>query len=467
MFEQKVKDIYFMGIGGTAMGSLAGLLKSAGFNVRGSDNNVYSPMKEKLASLNIDYQTPYDQKNLHPKPDLVIVGNVIRRDNPESLEMQRLELNYESFPSFLNKYFLSNRKSLVISGTHGKTTSSSLLAHTLFSAKKKPGFLIGGILKNFNGGFLAPLDNGPFVIEGDEYDTAYFDKQPKFMHYKPNILLLTSIEFDHADIYKDLDAVINAFSNLLKTMTNNDIIIANSECKNIKTAISLSHTKAKIYTYGETGDFRAKSTIFDNNGLKFNVFFKEENLGEVFIPLYGKHNLMNALGVYAMAHSFLLTHQEICEGFKTFLGVKRRLEEIYNKNSLVAIDDFAHHPTAVRETILAAKQKYPDKKLIAIFEPRSATSCMKIFEDDYASAFLNADRVMIAPVGRNLAQDQIINTHKIAQLLNDQNIEAQAFTNYEDFKLELSKIKDNNCLLFMSNGDFGGLLSNIYQIFDY
>ena len=463
--DKKIKNIYFMGIGGTAMGSLAGLLKSIGYNVYGSDKGVYSPMKEFLENLDISYKTPYDPQNLYPAADLVIIGNVIRKDNPENIELSKLNIPYESLPSFLEKYILSDRDSLVVSGTHGKTTSSSLLAHTLHDFNKSTGFLIGGVLKNFLAGFLAPGKNGPFVIEGDEYDTAYFDKQPKFMHYKPNILLVTSIEFDHADIYDDLDAIIQAFAKLFASMSFDKTIIINNECPNIKKALKLSNTQAKILSYGYGGDFYYQNALLDKDGIKYEVIFQEKNLGDIQISLYGNHNLMNSLGVYAMLFAYNLAHKDIRSGFKSFLGVKRRMDEIFNKNSLVMIDDFAHHPTAVKETIKAAKQKYPDKKIVAIFEPRSATSCLKIFEDDYINSLLQADITMLAPVGRNLDKNLIINTSYIANSLNNKNIISYSFNNYADLVLELKKLSSNYCFLFMSNGDMGGVLKPDSELF--
>lgn len=456
--DKKITDIYFMGIGGTAMGSLAGLLKSMGYKVRGSDKGVYSPMKETLENLNIDYKTPYNAQNLYPLADMVIVGNVIRKDNPENVALEKLNIPYESLPSFLEKYVLSNRDSLVVSGTHGKTTSSSLLAHTLHKFNKSSGFLIGGVLNNFAAGFLAPLENGPFVIEGDEYDTAYFDKQPKFMHYKPKFLLVTSIEFDHADIYQDLDAIINAFSKLFASMDSSTTIIANNECANIKKALKLSSTKANIFTYGYGGDFYYQNANFNKEGLKYEIIFQEKNLGHIEVPLYGNHNLMNSLGVYAMLYAYSVPHQEIKRGFISFLNVKRRMDEVFNKNSLAIIDDFAHHPTAVKETIKAAKQKYPDKKIVAIFEPRSATSCLKIFENDYVESLSQADIAIIAPVGRMLDKNLMIDTNLIAEKLKQKNILAYSFDNYDDLAVELKKLTSDYCFLCMSNGELGGLL---------
>jgi UDP-N-acetylmuramate: L-alanyl-gamma-D-glutamyl-meso-diaminopimelate ligase len=453
---ERGKDIYLMGIGGTGMGAMAGLLKQSGHRVFGSDNAVYSPMKEKLSDWGISYQTPYDAKNLPDSCDLVIVGNVIRRDNPEALELMNKGLAYESFPSALNKLFLKDATPLVASGTHGKTTCTSLLAHTLFHAGKNPGFLVGGIPLNFGESFRAPSQkNAPFVVEGDEYDTAFFDKQPKFMHYDPKFLLVTSIEFDHADIYRDLDAVIQAFNKLFLSM-NDGVIVVESQDQNIKTA--LAGTKVKVLSYGKNGDYQAVDVVLDEKGAKFSVVYQGHHLGSLSIPLFGEHNLKNALGCYAMLHQYGLTHQEIAAGFESFLGVRRRLHERGRKNGLVVVDDFAHHPSAVLETIKAARQKYPRNKICAIFEARSATSCMPIFEKRYEEAFMGADLVLFAPLGRAKVsgQDQM-DTKKIASGLNEAGVKAKAFDGYEPLSEYLNTIGQDYILLFMSNGDFKGM----------
>lgn len=459
--KDKGLDIYLMGIGGTGMGALAGLLKTQGHRVRGSDSAVYSPMKEKLAEWKIPYKTPYAPENLQEKPDLIIVGNVIRRDNPEAQLMRDRDLSHDSFPSALRRLYLSDAKSLVACGTHGKTTCGALMAHTLSHAGLDPGFLIGGIPLNFGESFRASsLSTYPFVVEGDEYDTAYFDKQPKFMHYDPNFLLITSIEFDHGDIYRDLDAVIDAFARLMANRSPSDEMVLNCHDHNIRIALERSGSKARVVTYGEGGDYRAKNITFDERGISFSVSIENQEQGSLNIPLFGHHNFANALGCYGMLHRYGLSHHQIAQGFSTFLGVKRRLEERSMKNDIIKIDDFAHHPTAVRETIRAARQKYPGKKLMTIFEPRSATSCSKIFEEAYVDAFLGADYVALAPVGRMLAGDQKLDTLKIVRQLKMQNVRSEAHDSYESLKACVQKADPGTVLLFMSNGDFGGNLNH-------
>lgn len=457
--KDKGLDIYLMGIGGTGMGAFAGLLKAAGHKVRGSDNAVYSPMKEKLADWGISYHSPYGASNLPLNPELVVVGNVIRRENPEAQLMRERELKHDSFPSALRSLFLKSATSLVAAGTHGKTTCSALLAHSLNHAGRDPGFLVGGIPLNFGESFrVSHLAHYPFVVEGDEYDTAYFDKKPKFLHYQPNFLLLTSIEFDHGDIYADLDAVIDAFAELLAGRSADDIAIVNAHDANIKTALARANSQASIMTYGDGGDFEALDTSFDQSGISFSVQLKKSTLGAIRIPLFGFHNAHNALGCYAMLHSYGLSHEEIALGFASFLGVKRRLEVRSCTKGAIKIDDFAHHPTAVRETIKAARQKYPQKKLWAIFEPRSATSCTARFQGDYVKALSGADRVILAPLGRTLAPDLMLNTNEMAHSLNGQGLHAEAHVGYESLQASIKTAGTGDVLLFMSNGDFQGHL---------
>ena len=284
-------DIYLMGIGGTGMGALAGLLKSQGHSVRGSDSAVYSPMREKLADWGISYLTPYDPKNLKEKPELVIVGNVIKRDNPEAIIIREENLPCESFPSALKRLFLNKSCSIVAAGTHGKTTCTALISHVLYENSYDPGFLIGGIPLNFNQSFRAPApEKGVFVVEGDEYDTAYFDKSPKFMHYRPDLLLLTSKKFDHGDIYQDLDAVIKAFAKLLATLDPTKKVIINHNDANIQKALVQAKCQAKILSYGTSGNYQAINPVLSPAGLSFTLFLGTEEQGEITIALYGHHN---------------------------------------------------------------------------------------------------------------------------------------------------------------------------------
>jgi len=463
MQAPKKLDIYLMGIGGTGMGAFAGLLKELGHNVRGSDMSVYSPMKEKLSEWGINYKTPYDAKNLSGSPDLVIVGNVIRKDNVEVLEMLKRDIPYDSFPCALKKFFLRDSTPIVITGTHGKTTSSALIAHTLISAGRSPGFLIGGALKNYPESFRLGAKDHPFVVEGDEYDTAFFDKGPKFMHYQPKFLLATSLEYDHADIYPHVDDIVLAFAKLFSSMKEDSLIVINASKKNLEKARILSKTMAKILTYGDDGNFTAKDLILDSTGIKFSVHLDDKPLGQVCLPLFGEHNVENALGCYALLYTFGLKHEDIFVGFKSFLGVARRMEEVFNDEKIIAIDDFAHHPTAVRETIKACRQKYPMREIWAIFEPRSATACKKIFEDDFSKALDIADRIFLTPLGRKLDKKEELDTYAIAKAINKTHVKAKAYDAYEDLISDLQESDTRRVHLFMSNGDFMGHKLRLWQ----
>jgi UDP-N-acetylmuramate: L-alanyl-gamma-D-glutamyl-meso-diaminopimelate ligase len=457
----KKNDVYLMGIGGTGIGAFAGLLKKAGYSVRGSDSAVYSPMKEKLSDWKINYKTPYCSKNIRPDPDLVIIGNVIRSSNEEAQEVAIKKIPRLSFPQALNKLFLKNSKPIVACGTHGKTTCTSLLAHALFCAGKDPGFLVGGIPINFGeSARLSSKKNGaPFVIEGDEYDTAYFDKQPKFLHYSAKLILATSLEFDHADIYENVEQISKAFSKLFSQLDSSGLIIINSDSPKLLEALKNSSTSAQVITYGKSGTVRAADLDFNSNGISFTPVVEKEILEPIEIPLFGKHNLSNALGCFALLNYFGLSHKQIKNSFLSFKGVKRRFEK-KTGHAQVVIDDFAHHPTAVRETIIAAQQNYPQKEIWAIFEPRSATSCSNIFQEQYISALINASHVLIAPKGRKNLGDNALDTKMLASSICKLGGQAKAFESYQDLKDDLFLSPQGSVLLFMSNGNFDNQLND-------
>lgn len=459
------KDIYLCGIGGTGMGAFAGLLKQKGLLVRGSDFHVYSPMKEKLKAWGIEYITPYNADNLLKKPDLVIIGNVIRRDNPESQYILSNDIPYDSFPHALKEFFLKNAIPLVITGTHGKTTTSALIAHAIKSSKKDLGYLIGGIPLNYGESFLCPNgSNSPFVVEGDEYDTAFFDKGPKFLHYCPKFLLTTSLEYDHADIYPDLKSIIKSFSDLYRLLDKDCVLVYNNEENNIKIAITNSEVKSKIFSYGLNGDYQAKNITYNDFGTSFDVYFKEKYLGQIKTELFGKHNLKNSLGAYAILHQYGLNHKEIYDGFISFKGVKRRLELLGQNKKLTLIDDFAHHPTAIFETLIGIRQRFPKKIIWVIFEPRSASSCRKVFEDDFVKAFLNADRVFIGPVARALDENIMLDTKKVANSINSLGKMAKAYEDYNSLLLDITKDDQSKVIVIMTNGDLLGQKENITDI---
>jgi UDP-N-acetylmuramate: L-alanyl-gamma-D-glutamyl-meso-diaminopimelate ligase len=465
--RQSIHRIHLIGVAGTGMGAFAGLLSKAGFEVRGSDQNVYSPMKEKLADWKIPVLTPYKASNLEPKPDLVIIGNAISAGNEEAQATLQSGVPYYSFPQALGELFLDSNRSMVVSGTHGKTTSSALLAHTLRFNHIDSGFLIGGIPNNFEESFGCPQNDGAFfVVEGDEYDTAFFDKGPKFLHYRPQLLLCTSLEYDHADIYANVEAIISRFSQLMSLLKPEGCLVMQVNSPHLRTAFDNADFRSKLVTYGEGGDFSLSNDIENSDGISFDVHFKGENLGRVSLGLSGEHNMQNALGCYAILLQAGLTHTQIARGFASFAGVKRRMEVKGHVGELVVIDDFAHHPTAVQTTLHGARQKYGDRPLWALFEPRSASSCRAIFQDDYARSFASADRVMIAPPGRNLDENIALNVKRLASDVNASGIPAVSYDSIDEM---VTMVKDqapkNAVILCMSNGAFGDIHKRILESF--
>ncbi len=470
-----MKSIHLIGVAGTGMGAFAGLLKAAGYDVRGSDENVYPPMSTKLTDWGIETQTPYAAANLDPAPDLVVVGNVVKKDNVEASAMRERHLRHQSFPATLGDLFLSKRLSVVVAGTHGKTTTSALLAWTLQSAGRDPGYLVGGIpLAGTNGAqeesfrLGAPGPMSPFVVEGDEYDTAYFDKGPKFLHYRPRSLLCTSLEYDHADIYPNVAAIEARFSELMSLVPDvkeGGHIVLCAEELHLKKARNGASVRARITTYAsssaEGANVFCQRHSEDEQGLQFEVVVDDVVAGPCTLPLSGRHNLLNALGAYAVLSGLGLSHAEIALGFASFPGVKRRMEVKGQQQGVVVVDDFAHHPTAVRTTLDGAKQRYGPRPVWAIFEPRSATSCRKIFQDDYARAFDAATKVLLAPPGRQLDPAVALDVEKLALDLRERGIDAVACASVDEIVAlahsSAPRGDQGAVLLCMSNGAFGGI----------
>ncbi|HEY1101119.1 MAG TPA: Mur ligase family protein [Myxococcota bacterium] len=482
-----MKSIHLIGVAGTGMGSFAGLLKAAGYDVRGSDEGVYPPMSDKLKDWGIPTMSPYASANLEPAPDLVVVGNVVKKDNVEAVAMRDKHLQHASFPATLGELFLTKRHSVVVAGTHGKTTTSSVLAWTLLSAGRDPGWLVGGVPagsghamgESFRLGQPGPTS--PFVVEGDEYDTAYFDKGPKFLHYAPRSLLCTSLEYDHADIYPNVGAIIARFAevmSLVPSAAEGGHIVLWADEPNLKKARAEAPVTARITSYAERAETNGDSAnvVADNvvenaDGLSFDVVVDGVVRGHLTSPLAGRHNLLNLLGGYAILSVHTgglgLSHDEIAAGYASFPGVKRRLEVRGEADGVVVVDDFAHHPTAVRLTIEGAKKRWPDRPLWAIFEPRSATSCRKIFQDDYARAFDAADKVLLAPPGRLLDPSIALDVPQLATDLVARGKDATATDSIDEIVLlaraTAARGHSGAVLLCMSNGAFGGIHDKLLQ----
>jgi UDP-N-acetylmuramate: L-alanyl-gamma-D-glutamyl-meso-diaminopimelate ligase len=457
------QTVHLMGICGTAMASLAGLLKDRGIKVTGSDQNPYPPMSTQLENLGISVMAGYRPENLSHKPDLVIVGNVISKSNPEAQELLRLNLPFTSLPKALGEWVIDQRQSLVVSGTHGKTTTTSLLAWVAETVGVQPGFLIGGIPKNFSLSFRNPHGDY-FVIEGDEYDTAYFDKVPKFIHYRPKHVILTSIEFDHADIYADLQAVKDAFRRLIELIPEDGTLLYNGKDANIRELLQYGKVKKKISYSNNKSDYMAKVVSRTSEGTVFQVFHGPIFMGEFFIAMTGDYNVMNATSVIGLADQLGWPVEGVREGLASFQGVRRRQEIIGEPRGITIIEDFAHHPTAVRETIQAIETKYAGRKVFSVFEPRSATSRRRVFQKEYVLAFKKSQEVLIAEAydqGKIEAGDRFSSAELVADLVKEGCL-AHSFSGADAIVDYLGeKAKPNDVILIMSNGGFDGIYQKL------
>lgn len=459
------KHIHLMGICGTAMASLAGLFKSLGATVTGSDQNVYPPMSTQLEKLGIQIKEGYKKENLTPRPDLVIVGNVIRRDYEEPQALLASDIPYTSLPKAIGEYVIEDRHSIVVSGTHGKTTTTSMMAWVAETVGEKPGFLIGGIPRNYDFSFKIPEGN-LFVIEGDEYDTAFFDKVPKFIHYKPKSVILTSIEFDHADIYKDISDVKKAFDLLMNLIPVDGNLIFWAEGEYVVEAAKKSKAKNK-FSYGlEKGDFQAKNITFNNDFCEFDVEFKGHKTDHLKIKVFGKYNILNALAAYAMAKTLNWDLAKVRKGLETFEGVKRRQEVIGKPNNITVIEDFAHHPTAVNLTIESIKERFPNNTVFSLFEPRSATSRRNIFQKEYIEAFSKGDVTILPEVygAQTLKPEERLSPETMIKELKAKGKKAYLIPQIDDIVEFLkNNAKPGDVILIMSNGAFGGIYQKLLK----
>lgn len=388
--------VHLVAICGTGMGALAGLLKEAGHEVQGSDRAFYPPMAERLQAWGIPTQQGFDPAHIDPDTDLVIVGNVCRKDNPEAQAALQRGLKVMSFPQALSEFFIAGKTSLVVAGTHGKTTTAALLAYGLVEAGLDPSFLVGGIPQNFGKSFH--LGHGDvFVVEGDEYDAAFFDKRPKFVHYRTKIAVLTAVEFDHADIYPNMEAYRAAFTTLLSLLPADGLLVA---CADDPEVVALANrAPCRVITYGldPGAAWSARGIQPGEDTTHFSLIRDGRDLGRVTLPLAGRHNVANALGVLAAAEAVGVDAVQAAASLTGFAGIARRMQVRGTADGVTVIDDFAHHPTKVRETVRAARARYPHSHLVAVFEPRTATSRRKVFQDAYPASFAGADEVVVVP----------------------------------------------------------------------
>jgi len=459
MFSE-IKSVHFVGICGTAMASTAAALKQRGFAVTGSDQSVYPPMSTFLAERQIEVMNGYAERNLAHKPDLVVIGNAISRGNPEGEFCLDHKLRFCSLPDLLREFFIRGKRSIVVAGTHGKTTTTALLTWVFEHNGLNPGYLIGGIPNNLSQGARF-TDSEWFIIEGDEYDTAFFDKRSKFIHYLPECAIINNVEFDHADIFENLEAVKTSFKHLIRLVPRNGLLLGNGDDHNLAPLLNVTHCPVKRFGLG--GDYAVyafnirygpTATEFEIPSFKFHL------------NLVGEFNVRNALAVVACAKHCGLSNKQIQSAFDTFKGIKRRMEVRGIAGGVTIVDDFGHHPTAIRETLRALRIRYPSQKVWAIFEPRSNTTRRKVFQMELVSAFADADGVVVSEVARleQLAIDERLNPEKLMQDLKGAGKNAAYLPDVDAIVAHMAKnAQGGDVVCVFSNGGFGGIHGKLLE----
>jgi UDP-N-acetylmuramate: L-alanyl-gamma-D-glutamyl-meso-diaminopimelate ligase len=456
--------VHLIGVCGTGMGALGGLLKQAGHRVTGSDSAFYPPMSDALPRWGIETRLGYDPKHLVPAPDLVVVGNVCRPDNLEARAAIDSGLRHCSLPGALRAMFLKERRSFVVAGTHGKTTTSALLAFLLDAASLAPGFLVGGIAADFPESFRAGSPGGPFVIEGDEYDSAFFEKTPKFWQYEPQAAVIHAIEHDHVDIYPDMASYRDAFVRFVALLPPAGKLIANAADREVRAVAAEARCDVSYYALegdatGETAPVWLAAPAKPEAGLQpFDLFYGGSSCGRVFSPLPGHHNVRNALAAIALCvEAAGVAVPTLTRALPRFSGVRRRQELRGIARGVRVYDDFAHHPTAVAETLSALRGQNPQGKLVAIFEPRSATASRKLHEALYPEAFRAADVVLLAPVGRSeIAEGDRLDVRAVARAVEQTGRRAEALPSVDAIVARVLELaREGDTVVVMSNGAFG------------
>jgi UDP-N-acetylmuramate: L-alanyl-gamma-D-glutamyl-meso-diaminopimelate ligase len=457
-----VRHVHLVAIAGVAMAALAGMLKQRGLRVTGSDEKIYPPMSTLLERLGIAVLEGFRAENLTPRPDLVVIGNKVSRPNPEVQGVLAARLPYLSLPEALDAFFLADRRSLVVAGTHGKTTSTAMLGWVLEQAGRDPSLMVGGESLDFGGNFK--LGAGEFfVIEGDEYDSAFFDKGPKFLHYRPSAAILTAVEYDHADIYRDLDAVKSAFRRFVDLLPSGaPLVVAQDFPHAVEIAAGARGARISSFGGSATAEWRLDGLRDLGNATVFDVRRGAAAEGELRLQAPGRINALNALGVYVLARAIGLTHAEIAPGLASFSGVARRQEVVGEPNGVTLIDDFAHHPTAVAGTLAAIRQRHPQRRLWALFEPRSNTSRRRVFQADYVDALAAADRIILAEVFRKesdqVPESELFSSEQLVDDLRRRGCAARCLESSDAIAATLAReAAPGDVVVMMSNGDFGGL----------
>jgi UDP-N-acetylmuramate: L-alanyl-gamma-D-glutamyl-meso-diaminopimelate ligase len=470
---QSKKHIHLIGICGTAMASLAGMLQTQGYRITGSDAAAYPPMSDVLAALGIPLLQPYAEANLDPRPDLVIVGNAISRGNVELEHVLDRRIPFTSMAALLHDEFLPGRESLVVAGTHGKTTTTSMLAwiyevasHT--QPELAPSFLIGGVAENFGTSFMVrPISAGirqPFLLEGDEYDTAFFDKGPKFLHYFPDAAILTHVEFDHADIYADLPAVKTAFKRLVNLIPRRGRLVAFDGSENVTECIAKAFCSVERYGFSANSKWRIENIAHDGSMTQWTLLRGGARFAELRLPMAGEHNALNATAAAALAAGQGLPVEAIVEALATFRSVKRRLEVRAIVNGITIIDDFAHHPTAIRETLRALRTAYPRRRLWAILEPRSNTLRRNVFEEALIDSLAFADHTVVASVFQSEAipPAERLYPERVVAALRARGIDSAVCADADAIVSAIvPQLVSGDIVAILSNGGFGGIYEKL------
>ncbi len=462
-----VRQVHLIGIAGSAMAALAGMFAARGMRVTGSDSQLYEPTASLLKTLRVETRIPYAGANLDPPPDLAIVGNVVTRANPEAAALLASAIPYVSMPEALWHFFLRDRRVLMVAGTHGKTTSTAMMAHVLAAAGRDPSLLVGGISRDFGANYRLGA-GGDFVIEGDEYDTAFFDKGPKFLHYRPRGAILTAVEFDHADIYRDLEHVKASFRALAERMDESRVLAV---CADFPHALDVTDaTRAHRVTFGlRAGEFRAADVTIAADGARFAIEREGRRVApDLFLPVGGRMNVANALGVWVLLRECGIDAAAIAHGFATFSGVRRRQEIVGAAGGITVIDDFAHHPTAIAATLEAIAERFAGRRILAAFEPRSNTSRRAVFQGGFARAFDRAARVYLGAVyfkeNDPIPPDERLDTDVLAAAIRARGPFAAAYAD-TDAILEriVAETRPGDVIVCMSNGPFDRLPQRLLE----
>ena len=464
---RKGSHVHVIGIGGSAMAPLAGMLRESGYRVTGSDAGVYPPASTLLQSLGISFNNSFDAVNMTPAPDLVVIGNIIARGNPELEEVLDRRIPYRSLPETLEEFFLPGKHSIVVSGTHGKTTTTAMLAWIFHSAGKQPNFLVGGVAENFGKSY--GLGGGEeLILEGDEYETAFWDRGPKFFHYHPDDLIVTSLEYDHADIYPDFETYERTFARLVNLVPRRGRVVVWGDAEQSGPALQRAVSKAlcpvEKYGFGSANDWVASAVEATSSGMRFRVAHRGQAFAEITLNASGNHNVLNALAATAVAHGRGIPASAIVEALATFRSVRRRLDVKGEFGGVLVVDDFAHHPTAVRATIEAARGRWPGRRLWAILEPRSNSMRRKVFQDALPESLALGDRVILGGVFRSqqIADDNRLDPESVAESVRELGKPAEVFAGADAISDHLLReAKAGDLLLLMSNGSFDGLCDKL------